>query len=93
MPGARCAACRPGAAAVQQIHGALNKTMGEVVFEEDIGRFVAAHPRFADVRDDLAVFFRQSRLAFFGDAAPGQVDAGWLQAFCRRCRDAEKGAA
>jgi len=79
--------------AVQQVHGALNQTMGEVVFEEDIPRFVAANPRFAHLGDDLAVFFQQSRLMFFGDAPQGRVDAGWLKAFCRCCRDAERGSA
>ncbi|MDM0103473.1 hypothetical protein QTH97_00910 [Variovorax sp. J22R24] len=82
--------------AFQNLHGALNRTMGEVVFEEGIDRFVRAKPQFAHLRDDLARFFRQSRVEFFGkDARDAQArdDRSWLIGFCRRCRDAERGAA
>ena len=41
--------------AFKRLHEALNRTMGEVVFEESIDRFVRAHPRFAHLRDDLAI--------------------------------------
>ncbi|MGJ7506659.1 hypothetical protein [Variovorax sp. GT1P44] len=84
--------------AIRQIHEALNRTMGEVVFEEGIDRFIRAHPRFAHLRDDFASFFRQSRLEFFGNEArtgpdaSAQADRSWLIAFCRRCRDAERGS-
>lgn len=84
--------------AFRQLHEALNRTMGEVVFEEGIDRFVDAHPRFAHLRDDLARFFRQSRAEFFGNEVEegrelrSQADRSWLIAFCRRCRDAERGS-
>jgi mxaA protein len=84
--------------AFKHLHEALNRTMGEVVFEEGIGRFVKAQPHFAHLRDDLATFFRQSRLEFFGkEAEKGQqvlahADRSWLIEFCRRCRDAERGS-
>lgn len=84
--------------AFKQLHEALNRTMGEVVFEEGIGRFVKAQPHFAHLRDDLATFFRQSRLEFFGKQAekgqqvPAHADRSWLIEFCRRCRDAERGS-
>jgi len=76
----------------RQVHRALNRTMGEVLFEQDIDRFVKARPRFAPLRAELATFFRQSRLEFFGEGQ-GQADRPWLVEFCRRCRDAERGAA
>jgi len=79
-------------AAFERVHAALNETAGEVLFEPGLARFVAAHPRFAPLREDLARFFTVSRSEFFaekGDAA----DADWLRAFCRRCRDVERGAA
>ncbi|MDM0073290.1 hypothetical protein QTH90_02785 [Variovorax sp. J2P1-59] len=79
--------------AIQRLHGALNRTMGEVVFEEGIDRFVRAQPRFAHLREDLASFFRQSRLEFFGSERQPATDRSWLVEFCRRCRDAERGAA
>lgn len=75
-----------------QVHGALNQTAGEVVFEAGLDRFVARHARFKALRGDLQVFFERSRQAFFaGDAAPD--DGQWLMQFLRKCRDAERGAA
>lgn len=75
----------------EQVHAALNRTAGEVVFEAGLERFLAAHPRFARLRGDWQQFFQRSRAEFFAGAGqPG--DAAWLQAFCRSCRDAERGA-
>lgn len=87
--------------AFQRLHEALNQTAGEVVFEQTIERFVAAQPRFAGLRGELAAFFQRSRAEFFGGAestaAPGPPAAAtagaWLTEFGRKCRDAERGAA
>ena len=79
-------------AAFERVHAALNETAGEVLFEPGLDRFVAARPRFAPLRDDLARFFADSRAEFFA-GADGAADARWLVAFCRRCRDLERGAA
>jgi mxaA protein len=79
-------------AAFERVHAALNETAGEVLFEPGLERFVMLRPRFAPLRDDLVRFFTDSRSEFFaggGDA----FDARWLVAFCRRCRDLERGAA
>lgn len=82
--------------AFQQLHDALNQTAGEVVFEQTIERFVAAQPRFAGLRGDLLEFFQRSRIEFFGGApatADSPLSGAWLTEFCRKCRDAERGAA
>jgi mxaA protein len=79
-------------AAFERVHAALNETAGEVLFEPGVDRFVALRPRFAPLRDDLARFFVQSRSEFFA-GRDDTVDALWLVAFCRRCRDLERGAA
>lgn len=86
--------------AFQRVHEALNQTAGEVVFEQAIDRFVTAQPRFAGLRGDLAVFFQRSRAEFFGgsEVRPDRSSAAvntdvWLIEFCRKCRDAERGAA
>ena len=84
----------------------MNASAGEVVFEVGVDRFVNAQPRFKPLRDDLIAFLRLSSREFF---APGALDASgelggkagaregdplpWLVAFCRRCRDAERGSA
>ena len=92
----------PGAAseqtlrtAFQQMHEALNRSAGTVLFEPGVNGFLAAQPRFVPLRDDLLQFFRHSRQVFFGEgstpATPERLQ--WLRALCRRCRDAERGAA
>jgi len=80
-------------AAFQRMHEALNQTAGEVVFEHGVDRFVARQPRYADLRSDLLAFFQQSRREFFAESEPAANDGRWLVEFCRRCRDAERGAA
>lgn len=79
--------------AFARLHEALNRTAGEVVFEQGIDRFVSAHPRFAPLRADLVSFFEQSRRQFFAADEQGAPDTRWLLGLCRRCRDAERGAA
>lgn len=82
--------------AFQHLHDALNQTAGEVVFEQTVERFIVAQPRFAGLRDDLALFFQRSRAEFFGGAATPSDSPSvgvWLTEFCRKCRDAERGAA
>jgi mxaA protein len=80
--------------AFRHVHEALNRTAGEVLFAPGIDRFIAAQPRFEPLRDDLTDFFERSRLEFFGDGAQQPSDdAAWLLAFCRRCRDVERGSA
>ena len=78
--------------AFRRLHGALNETMGEVVFEQDIDRFMKARPQFTQLRGELVNFFQQSRLEFFGEGQ-GSADRRWLIDLCRRCRDAERGSA
>ena len=90
-------------AAFQLLHAALNASAGEVVFEAGIDRFVAAHPRFRPLRDDLVAFLRLSSREFFAPHVASAANAPaagleadplpWLFAFCGRCRDAERGAA
>ncbi|MGM9491355.1 hypothetical protein [Ideonella sp. YS5] len=79
--------------AFRRLHGALNQTAGRVVFESDIAAFVAEHPQFAGLREELAGFFRRSREQFFAAAVPAgdSADHDWLLRFCRACRDAERG--
>jgi len=80
-------------AACRQLHEALNRSAGEVLFEHGLARFVAARPSFGSLRDELARFLRMSRREFFDDAASSPPDAAWLVELCRRCRDAERGLA
>lgn len=92
---AGCAADPAVCAAFQELHRALNSSAGVVLFEHGIDPFLSAQPRYAPLRADLTLFFQSSKQQFFGgggDLAP-QQQLQWLQDFCRRCRDAERGAA
>jgi mxaA protein len=77
--------------ACKTVHDALNRCAGEVVFEPGLERFVAAHPAFAGLRDELARFLRISRDEFFAGSPSQGADVAWLVALCRRCHDAERG--
>jgi mxaA protein len=79
--------------AFREVHEALNRTAGEVLFAPGIDRFIAAQPRFQPLRDELIGFFERSQIEFFGEGAQRAEDAAWLLAFCRRCRDVERGSA
>lgn len=85
------AAGAPWRAACKQMHDALNRSAGEVLFEHGLERFVGARPAFAPLRGELARFLRLSRAEFFGAPQREPGDAVWLVALCRRCRDAEQG--
>ncbi|MEO5734815.1 MAG: hypothetical protein ABIN96_01630 [Rubrivivax sp.] len=80
-------------AALLQLHRALDRSHGAVLFEAQLPGFIAAHPRFAPLQADLRGFYRQSRATFFGDRQPLPVapDHRDLLALCRACRDAERG--
>ncbi len=81
-------------AAWARMHEALNRTAGEVVFASSVDRLMAAAPQLAELRAELLQFFERSTRVFFANAsAPVDDDLAWLLAFCRRCRDAERGAA
>jgi mxaA protein len=80
-------------AACVQLHEALNRSAGEVLFERDLDAFVQRQPGFAPLRDDLQRFLQTTREQFFGGAPRSADDGRWLVALCRRCRDAERGIA
>lgn len=81
--------------ALQAMHAALNRTAGHTLFAADVEAFIAAHPRFAPLRGELAAFFVASQQAFFvaPDAAPTRDDLHRLRELARRCRDVERGTA
>jgi mxaA protein len=77
-------------AACKQLHRALDRTAGEVVFERGLAQFVATRRAFAPLEDDLSRFLQVSRREFFAEAARDAASASWLVELSRRCRDAER---
>jgi mxaA protein len=78
-------------AACRQLHDALNRAAGEVVFESGLDRFVRAAPRYASLQAELARFLGLSNREFFGGGAFESGHAVWLVDLARRLRDAERG--
>ena len=62
----------------------------EVLFEHGIHRFVARHPAFQALQEDMRRFLHLSRRGFFGDGAHEPGELAWLIGLGRRCRDAER---
>lgn len=78
--------------ACRQLHAALNRHAGEVLFAAGVDRFTARHTAFAPLRDDILRFLRLSQREFFAASPREAGAAAWLVGFARRCRDAERGA-
>ena len=77
--------------ALQQMHVALNRSAGEVVFEAGLARLVEQQPAFAPLQADLSRFLEISRKEFFGSAPHQDGGVTWLVDLCRRCHAAERG--
>jgi mxaA protein len=82
----------PWREACRHVHAALNQSAGEVLFENGIDRFIARHRAFAPLKEDIARFLRLSQREFFEGGARDADDTAWLTAFCKRCRNAERGS-
>lgn len=81
--------------ALRRVHRAFDETAGATVFADQLARFFAQHPCYADVSAATESFFRLSRHEFFGEGAvePRTRSVDWLLGFCRECRDRERGVA
>lgn len=79
--------------ALRQVHEALNRAAGQVVFDHGVAAFVRARRGYASLEPELRRFLSLSRAEFFeGRAAPADA-AAWLKGVSRRLRDAERGGA
>ena len=57
------------AQALRTVHRAFDETAGQAVFADDLDAFIAAHPVFVDLVDDIRAFFDFSRRYFFAGTA------------------------
>lgn len=74
------------------MHQAFNKVYGSNVFETDLDAFLASHPRFVKLGDEIRKFFEQSNRALF--ASYHENDTSSLQdliILSRYLRDCERG--
>jgi mxaA protein len=85
-------AALPWREACQHLHGALNASAGEVLFEHGVDGFTSKRPAFAPLKEDIVRFLRLSQREFFEGGTREVNDAAWLADFCKRCRDVERGS-
>jgi mxaA protein len=79
--------------AIKLLHRALDDTAGFRLFAGELESFLADHPAFAELRDELNHFFALSRQVFFtAPDAPIPADSLFsrLEALCRQCVLAER---
>lgn len=80
--------------AVTRVHESLNKTAGATLFSHNLDAFISLHPKFAPAKQEIEQFFGLSHQVFFEDASQSLTAENpkqWLQQFCRRLRDCERG--
>ena len=85
---------RAYAEALVEIHAAFNATAGRAVFQHDLARFFAEHPRFRPLGARIESLFAESGALFYGgggEAPSGDRSLERLRDLCRACRDAERG--
>ena len=81
------------AKALEEVHAAFNATAGRAVFQHDLARFFAEHPRFEPLRTPIEAFFTESGELLYGCGEPAPGTGPSLQRLrdlCRACRDAER---
>ncbi len=80
--------------AVTRVHQSLNQTAGVSVFSNNLADFIAQHPAFSPIENEIEQFFGLSHQVFFEDASQSlhvENPKAWLLQFCRRMRDCERG--
>lgn len=90
---ARRGEVHPGAApyrdALSQLHRAFDVTAGSRMMATDLNAFVAQHPAFAALREDIEQFFRVSRAEFF-DTGGERLSGAALAQLAGRLAGAER---
>lgn len=81
--------------ATTSIHHAFNQTFGENVFATDIEAFLQKHPTFANIRQEISHFFKESNHVLFAVNANDKtrISITALIQFCEQCRHCERSVA
>jgi mxaA protein len=79
------------AAAYRLLHGAFDRTAGEVLRASTLARLFERAPQFTPLRGQIERFYAQSAARFFGEASPAQAVSP--SALCRDLRRVERRSA
>lgn len=78
--------------AIGCVHHAINETAGYSVFSDNTKALFEKAPKFKTLESELNQFFTLSNQVFFEDQdADSALSMDWLKAFCKQCRDCERG--
>ncbi len=80
--------------AVTSIHKALNSSAGYTLFSNNLEALFLNQPAFKRIETELNQFFELSRRVFFESNSAdrnNEEQLAWLGAFCKQCRDCERG--
>ncbi|MGZ8269640.1 MAG: nonribosomal peptide synthetase MxaA [Methylophilus sp.] len=72
------------------MHQAFNRVYGANLFISELDQFLAAHPKFLKVKDDIARFFEMSNATLFANASHDSAHEN-LIGLSKRLRDCERG--
>ncbi|NJD06793.1 MAG: nonribosomal peptide synthetase MxaA [Methylococcaceae bacterium] len=75
--------------AYASLHRAFNRTLGEPLFADGLGSFLAGRPEYEPLRGELEAFFAVSYDSFFGSRASA-FSLDRLVSLCRACRRIEQ---
>ena len=79
------------AQALGYLHQAFNCVHGQTLFRSQLGEFLAQHPQYQPLGEEIDRFFQRSEaLLFTREHADSAVLVGELQQFCRRLRNCER---
>lgn len=81
--------------AATSIHVALNQTLGENVFSQNLEQLFQQKPAFKSLEAEIASFFTLSNHLLYGMTLnePAVARVSDLQALCKSCRDCERALA
>jgi len=72
------------------MHQAFNQVYGANLFISELDQFLAAHPKFSKVKDDITRFFELSNAALFANTSHDSAHEN-LIGLSKRLRDCERG--
>lgn len=76
--------------ALFHLHNAFNQTFGATLFAKNLHQFLAEHPNFGRLTNDIQAFFETSNRALFAGHSEDVVSVKDLLALSKHLRDSER---
>jgi mxaA protein len=72
------------------VHQALNQTLGEPLFADNLAGFLETHADYQAIGAELQAFFASSYESFFGDGSASEFSLTRLMDLCKACQRIEQ---